>query len=182
MGRDLKLVLLVAGVTALAVRMWWPRTIHNREVVPTIVTRHDTVKIVPQWFKDSVKVWSKRRHTTDTLILTTTVTLIDTVTVRVPVNLPPEERPNLWPITLVRAGTRFGDTVVSQTFSLQSGQLGIARTFQPGMLTAVEWDSVAAPKFTFAPFPKPKGPGLWHNLKVGALGYGACSVVNLLKP
>jgi hypothetical protein len=108
--------------------------------------------------------------------------VIDTLVVVVPVNQPPTERPNLWPVSQIRAGTRFGDTVVSHTFSLRSGQVGIARTFQPGMLTAVEWDSVAAPRLTFVPFPKPKAPGLWYTLKVGAIGYGACSLVNLLRP
>lgn len=182
MKRDLLLVALVAGLTALVVRTWWPKTIHNVSLVPTIVTQHDTVKVVPKWFQDSVKIWSKRRHTTDTLTLTTNVTVIDTLVVVVPVNQPPEQRPNLWPIISYHGGSQFGDTAVVTTFSLRQGQLGISRTFIPGILTALEQDSLPNPRFTFAPFPKPKGPGLWHTLKVATLGYGACSLVNLLRP
>jgi hypothetical protein len=182
MKRDLTLVLMVAVVTALAVRTWLPRRIPSPPQVPHIITRTDTVRALPSWFQDSVKVWSKRRHTTDTVTLTTNVLVVDTLVVRVPVNLPPEQRPNRWPIQSYHGGARFGDTAVVESYNLRSGQLAISRTFIPGILTALEWDSLPNPKFTFTPFLPPKKPSLWVTLKTAAIGYGVCSVVNVIRP
>ena len=182
MKRDGLVILLAVALTALVVRTWFPRRVETVRPIPHIVTRVDTVRAVPPWFADSQRIWRRRRHTTDTLTLTTTVTLVDTVTIRVPVNAPPAERPNRWAIQSYHAGARFGDTAVVESFSIRTGQLGISRTFVPGILTALEWDSLPQPRFTFVPFPAPKGPGLWYTLKVGAIGFGSCSLLNLVMP
>lgn len=172
------LVLLTAIVSVLLYRTLFPPK-PIPPVIPNIITRYDTVNVLPKWFKDSVKVWSKGKHTTDTVNLTVSQTIVDTEYVNV--TSPPEERADLWPVLSYRGSAKFGDTSTVSAFSIKSGKLGISRIFQAGILTAIEVDSgQVTPKFTFAPFPAQKGTSLFQRLKligIGAAGMAIfCSV------
>lgn len=176
--KNLTLVIVTFALAFLIVRQWFPRTIVETSV-PHIVTKYDTVTTLPRWFQDSLRIWKSRKPTTDTVNLVVTQTVVDTE--YVPVNNPPEERPNVWPVLSYHGGDSFGDTAAVSTFDLRSGRLGLSKVFIPGILTDIEADSNATPKLTFAPFPKQKGPTLFQSLKLIGIGFGSCMVYNGIK-
>lgn len=173
------LMLVVIATTALAVRTLWPKTVTVKSV-PRIVTVYDTVNTVPGWYADSVRYWKKRKYTTDTLNLYFTNTVVDTQ--YVPVNSPPEDRPDVWPLLSYHGGSKFGDTAVVSTYSLRSGNLAITKVFVPGILTDIDtWreDTTAAPRLNFAPFPPGEKHGFWHNPAVFGIGFGSCAAIGI---
>lgn len=172
------LMLVVAVTTALAVRTLWPKTVTVKSI-PQIVTRYDTVPSVPEWYKDSVKYWKKRKYTTDTVNLEFTNTVVDTQ--YIPVNAPPEDRPDVWPLLSYHGGSKWGDTAVVSTYSLRSGNMAIAKVFVPGILVDIDAyrpDSTT-PRLNYAPFPKGEKHGFWHNPKIFSIGFGSCAAIGL---
>lgn len=171
------LLTVTAMTTALAVRTLWPKVVTEKSV-PQIVTRHDTVRSLPEWYEDSVRYWKKRKYTTDTLNLTFTETIVDTQ--YIPVNSPPERRPNIWPMLTYRGSGKFGDTAIVSTFGLRTGNLAISKVFIPGMIVGIDAsDSLQTPRLDFAPFPKGEKHGFWHNPKVFGIGFGTCAAIGL---
>lgn len=177
------LVLVTMLGTGFAVRELFPRTIKGPTPIPRIVTHYDTVKTLPTWYKDSVRVWKIRKHTTDTVNLVTEHTTVDTQFI--PVNAPPEDRPDVWPLLSYHGGTKFGDTAVVSTYSLRSGNMAIRKVFIPGMLTEIDAfrpDSVG-PGLTYVPFPVCPGPSFLYKLKMMGLGVvtvgGSAAIISL---
>jgi len=172
------LLLVTIVTTGLAVRTLWPKVVTKR-AIPQIVTRYDTVTQLPAWYADSVRTWKKRKYTTDTVNLYFTNTVVDTQ--YVPVNAPPEDRPDVWPLLYYHGGAKFGDTAVVSTYSLRSGNMAIAKVFVPGILVDVDAyrpDSTT-PRLNYAPFPPEEKHGFWHNPKVFGIGFGACAGIGL---
>src|SRR4051812_46835039 len=97
------LLLVTALTTALAVRTLWPKVVTEKSV-PQIVTRYDTVPSVPRWYADSVRYWKKRKYTTGTVNLGFSETIVDTQ--YIPVNAPPETRPDVWPLLNYSGGAK----------------------------------------------------------------------------
>jgi len=174
---DFKATLALIAVTALttgfATREFLPRTI-TKPAVPIIITQYDTVKTVPEWFKDSVRIWKRRKATTDTLNLVHSVTHVDTEYVRIPCDT--AQRSQIRPVLSYHGGTKLGDTASVATFSLRSGNLDISRVYIPGILIGIDADSTPTPKMTFAPFPEPKKPSFLYKLKMLGIGFGAGTV------
>lgn len=178
MKRDLLLIAIITLVVFFTTREFFPKVV-EKQAVPVIRTVYDTVPTLPEWYADSLPLWKKRKHTTDTLEVVIRETVVDTQ--YIPVNAPPDERPNLWPVLSYRGGSRFGDTAVVSSFDVRTGRLGVSTVFIPGILTSIEADSNASPKFTFAPFPELKKPSLFYKLKMVAIGFGACSAINMVR-
>lgn len=134
-----------------------------KPVIPTIITRYDTVEVAPKWLVDSEKVWKKRKATTDTvnIIISNTIIAHDTIYI----GSDTANRPRIWPVLEFHGGVRFGDTATVVTFSLHSGVRAASRVFTPGILTDIETDSSSIPRLTYAPFPEPKSPPLLYRLK-----------------
>lgn len=172
------LMAVIIIVTVIAVRTFWPKVVTEKSV-PQIVTEYDTVRSVPTWYADSVRYWKKRKYTTDTLNLYFTNTVVDTQ--YVPVNSPPEDRPDVWPLLSYHGGSKWGDTAVVSTYSLRSGNMAITRVFIPGVLTDIDafHEQGTAPKISYAPFPKGEKHGFWHNPKVFGIGFGSCAAIGL---
>ena len=160
--------------TALAVRTLWPKVVTEKSV-PQIVTEYDTVDALPKWYEDSVRIWKRRKATTDTIELYYTNTVVDTQ--YIPVNSPPENRPELWPVLSYHGSAKFGDTAVVSTYSVRNGNLGVSKAFVPGILTDIEAHANSRPKLTYAPFPKGEKHGFWHNPKVFGIGFGSCAAI-----
>jgi hypothetical protein len=181
MRRDLILVGLTALLAIILWRWLFPPKVGERPI-PTIITKYDTVTALPKWFADSMKRWKKTTvvHTTDTVNLVVSQTIVDTQFI--PVDAPPEERPNVWPLLSYHGTTNWGDTATISTFSVRTGRLGISRVFIPGILTSIDSDSTATPQLTFEPFPKPRGVSLMQKITYATVGYGVCSIVNLVRP
>lgn len=172
------LLLVTIVTTVVAVRTLWPRVV-TKPSIPSIVTRYDTVHSLPQWFQDSVRQWKKRKYTTDTVNLYYTNTVVDTQ--YVPVNLPPEARPDTWPLLSYHGGSKWGDTAVVTTYSLRTGNASISRVFIPGILTDIDAyrpDSTM-PRLNYVPFPPGEKHGFWHNPAVFAVGFGSCAAISL---
>lgn len=172
------LMLVVIVTTVIAVRTLWPKVVTEKSV-PQIVTRYDTLRSVPSWYADSVHYWKKRKYTTDTLNLYWTNTVMDTQ--YVPVNFPPEDRPDVWPLLSYHGSDKFGDTAVVSTYSLRSGNMAIAKVFIPGILTDIDayHPDGTAPKLNYRPFPKGEKHGFWHNPKIFGIGFGSCAAIGL---
>lgn len=177
---DIKSGLVLVGISAfLAIVLYheacWPAP--PKPVIPTIITKHDTVRTVRL---DTL--WkTKTKHTTDTVNLVITKTLVDTQVINV--NAPPEERRNVWPVLAYHGGTKFGDTATITTFSLRSGRVGISKVFIPGILTAIdvqEGDTASVPKLSFEPFAAEKKPSLLYRLKYVGIGAGSLSLLVIL--
>ena len=177
--KTLWLVILTIVITIVLYREFVPPKVIVESGVPYIVTKHDTVHTLPDWYKDSVRIWKQRATTTDTFNLVITNTIIDTE--YVPVNAPPEHRPNLWPLLEYHGPVARGDTAVVSTFSVRNGNLAVSKVYSPGILTGIEADSNTVPRLTFAPYPEPKGPSLFYKLKMMGIGYGVCSIVNSVR-
>jgi len=177
MSKTLTIVLLTAFLAIVLYReACWPAP--PKPQIPHIITKFDTVTVIPSWLSDSVKKWKKVKHTTDTVNLTITNTIVKTDTMKI--TLPPEERPNVWPILSYHGGASFGDTAVVSAFSVRDGRLGISKVFVAGILTAIEADSTSVPKMSFSPFPDQKNPSLFYRLKyilIGAAGYALYQTV-----
>jgi len=176
----LLIVVLTVILTILVIKTWFSGDSNQTPTIPTIVTLFDTVETVPKWLNDSIKKWKKIVHTTDTVNLVIQNTLIDTVFV--PVNAPAEERPNLWPLLEYHGGASFGDTAIVTTFSVQTGQGAVSRIFIPGILTDVTTGASNVPQLRFEPFPKRKGATVFQQLKLFGLGFGSCSLLQLVIP
>lgn len=177
--KTLWLVVLTIVITVVLYREFVPPKVIVKSGVPYIVTKHDTVETLPSWYTDSIKIWKSRPASTDTFTLTITNTIVDTE--YVPVNAPPENRPNLWPVLQFHGTASPGDTAVVSTFSVRNGNLAVSKVYSPGILTGIEADSNTVPRLTFAPFPEPKKPSLLYKLKMIGIGYGACSIVNSVR-
>lgn len=177
--RDLFGYIGIAAVAFLIGKELFPRKIDADPVIPTIETKYDTVRSVPEWFEDSLNYWRNRKPTRDTTEIVITNTVIDTVLVDIPCEA--EKRPQLWPVLAYTGGSEFGDTATVTTFSLQTGQGSVSKVFIPGILTSLVADSTGIPRLVYDPFPKPKGPSLFYRLKLvglGALGgFAACGVM-----
>lgn len=183
-----KELVLVGGAVVLTAALMWEfmpkRTVEK--IIPNIITQHDTVSVdkLPDWYTDSVKKWKKRIHTTDTINIYVTNTIIrsDTIKQFVYVGSDTSKRPNLWPVISYHGGSRFGDTAIVTTFSLRAGIGSVSRVFIPGILTAIDVDSGKPyPSLTYVPFPKPKSPSLFYKVKMIAIGYGSCLLVNSVR-
>lgn len=177
--KTLWLVVLTVVITIVLYREFVPPKKVYLSSVPHIVTKHDTVKVLPEWFADSLKTWKSRSASTDTFTLVVTNTVVDTEFV--PVNAPASERPNLWPLLSYHGGTAFGDTALVSTFSVRNGSLAVSKVFSTGILTGIEADSSNVPRLTFAPFPEEKKPSFFYKLKMIGIGYGVCSIVNTVR-
>lgn len=151
--------------------------------IPTIITKFDTVRTV-----QFDTIWKKvihtvKTHTTDTVNLVISNTIVDTQFINV--DAPPEERKNVWPVLSYHGGTKFGDTATVATFSLRSGKLGISKVFIPGILTAIEageGDGASVPNLSFEPFPDAKKPSLFYRLKHVLVGAAAYALYQTVKP
>ena len=179
MRRDAVVAILAAVVAIMLYREFWPQPEPSPRVIDHIVTKYDTVTRVPKWIQDSLKKWPKQTHTTDTVNLYHTVLVVDTEYVSISPDT--TQRPNIWPLIAYRGGSSFGDTARVTTFSLRSGALTYSTLFIPGILTGIDADSAGTPKLTFDPFPVPPKPSLLYRLKLAGIGFGACSVVNMVK-
>jgi hypothetical protein len=170
------LIAVTALTTGFAVRTWLPRTVKLEHTVPKIVTVYDTVPTLPVWYKDSLRHWKERKSTTDTVSLYFTTTLVDTQFV--PVNAPPENRPDVWPLLDYHGGSKFGDTAVVSTYSLRTGNMAIRKVFVPGILTGIDayHEGDPAPRLNFAPFPKCPGPSFLYSLKMMGIGGGLVAI------
>ena len=180
MGKYLLLVIVTALTTAFAVREFLPRTLRETKTIPVIVPKYDTVETLPKWYKDSVRYWKKRTHTTDTIPLL----ISSTIVAAAPINISatPSERPDIWPLLDYSGGTRRGDTAIIGSLSLRSGRVAIHKFYIPGILTGIHTDSAnSVPKLDFAPFPEPKKPSLLYKVKMIGIGFGACTIYNGVK-
>jgi hypothetical protein len=172
------LLAVTAMTTGLAVRTLWPKVVTVKSV-PRIVTHYDTVHAVPKWYQDSVRVWKRRKYTTDTVNLVYSNTVVDTQ--YVPVNAPPEDRPDVWPLLSYHSSGKWGDSAVVSTYSLRSGNMAITKVFVPGILVDVDAfrDGNSAPKLNYVPFPPGEKHGFWHNPAVFGIGFGSCAAIGL---
>lgn len=170
------LLLVTIATTVLAVRTLWPKVV-TEKAVPRIVTIHDTVNTLPEWYEDSLRIWKRRKATTDTVELYYTNTVVDTQ--YIPVNLPPEERPQLWPVLSYHGTAKWGDTAVVSTYSVRNGNLAVSKAFIPGILTDIEANANSEPKLNYAPFPKGEKHGFWHNPLVFGIGFGSCAALSI---
>lgn len=175
MKRDLVLIGLVA-ITVFLLTRSCDGGDATPPPVPVIITKYDTVKTVQlDTIFRTVKV-----HTTDTVNLVISQTIVDTA--YVDVISPPAERPALWPVLRYQGTAKWGDTATVATMSIQTGKLGISRIFQAGILTAIDVDSGnATPKFTYEPFPSAPGISLFERLKHVGIGAGIASVACVLR-
>lgn len=184
MKKELGIVVLTFVLTLFFVRAFFPRTKIITNTVPQIVTRYDTVESLPKWYADSLKKWKKTIHTTDTVNIYVTNTIVRTLRDTMFVNVGPDttQRSKIWPIIAYHSGSHFGDSAVVSTFNLRSGIGSISKLFVPGILIAMDADSVNSyPKLTFAPFPPPKKISLFTKIVYIGGGYGACSLVHMVK-
>lgn len=178
MKRDLVIVGLTAFLSIILTRSAC-KSPDPKPSIPTIITKHDTVHTVRL---DTI--WKLHtKHTTDTVNLVITNTIVDTQVINV--NAPPEERRNVWPLLAYHGGAKFGDTAVVSTFSLRSGRLGVSKVFIPGILIAIdagEGDEASVPKMSFEPFPAQKGTPLLQRLKYVLIGAAAHALYTTVKP
>jgi len=184
----LKQVILACIISILAFGLGstaCPRTKEVKKEVPKIVTQHDTVEKTPKWLDDSVKKWKKKVYTTDTVPLVITNTIVDTE--YVPVNSPPEQRPDIWPVLSINGGRIWGDTTIIRTFSIKNGHESVSRLFTTGYITDLEIESSPnpTPRITFTPFPPSEKHGFWHNPKIFGYGFltgvGVITVLSVVK-
>lgn len=177
MSKYLFLVVITFLTTAFAVREFFPRTVKETTTIPVIVPKYDTVETLPKWYKDSVEHWKKRKHTTDTLPVLVTSTVVASAPINVIAS--PEQRPDIWPVLDFSGGTRLGDTAIIGSLSLRSGRVALSKFYIPGILTGIHMDSAnSVPKLDFASFPEPKKPSLLYKLKMVGIGFGACTIYN----
>lgn len=184
----MKELILSIGSAVLAILLYKeifpPKEVEH--VIPHIQTVHDTVEKLPKWYADSVKVWKRRKSTTDTVQLYVTNTIVRHDTIPYYVNPDTALRPAIWPILSYHGGSSFGDTGVVSTFGLRTGDVSISRVFIPGILTMVEASESGMPKLTFEPFPAPKRPSFFYKVKMIGIGAGSLAViltvVRALKP
>lgn len=145
-----------------------------------LVPKYDTVKVLPSWLKDSLKVWKKRPATTQKTPILISAMKVDTQ--YVPVDATPENRPNIHPLLSYNGGSRFGDTAITVTFGLRDGEPTISKVFIPGILTGIDANTEdGTPRMTYAPFPAPKKPSLLYRVKMIGIGAGACMIYNGVK-
>ena len=174
--RTIFFVIIASFASAGAVWAFFPRRVVNKVEIPKIETVYDTVDRLPKWYKDSVDHWKRRKATTDTVPLVFTNTIVDTE--YVPVNAPPENRPDLCPVLSYHGGTRMADTAVVSSYSVRDGRLAVSRLFVPGILTDLEASmGNNIPRITFKPFPPEEKHGFWHNPKVFGIGFGSGAIV-----
>ncbi len=176
MKSTFSLVLVTSIVSTLLAREFFPRRVVDKVQIPVIVPKYDTVETLPKWYADSVAHWKKQKHTTDTIPLLISNTIVGAAPINVITT--PEERPDLWPVLDYSGGIEFGDTAIVGSLSIRSGKVAISRLFIPGILTGIHMDSAnSVPKVDFVPFPVPKGPSLLYRLKLVAMGVGAGYIV-----
>jgi hypothetical protein len=139
-------------------------------VVPTIVTRYDTVSVTPKWYEDSVKYWKKRKWTTDTVNVTLSETVIDTQ--YVPIDGGPAVRPDWYPLLNLNSGNgTFGDTMFIHTFSLKDGKDAVSRVFIPGYLVGIDAQYPnKTPRLDFRPFPPQERHNWFYPVKYTGMG------------
>lgn len=154
------LIILLLGV--IVGRILFPKTVTVGRVIPTIITKYDTVQT--RW-RDIV-----HRTTTDTFNLVVKETIHDTVVINVT-----ENRPALWPVLLYEQSSR--DTAMLRTFDLQSGRGASLKIFTPGPITGLYADSIARPSMNFGVWPVAHTSTI-KKLFYGSLGYAACKVLN----
>jgi len=176
MKSALVLILVTAITSVLLAREFFPRKVVDRVQIPVIVPKYDTVETLPKWYSDSVAYWKKKKHTTDTV----PILISNTIVGAAPINViaTPEERPDLWPVLDYSGGFKFGDTALVGSLSIRSGKVAISKFFIPGILTGIHMDSAnSVPKIDFVPFPAPKRPSLLYKLKMVGIGAGSCAIV-----
>lgn len=141
-------------------------------VIPTIVTRYDTVETLPKWWEDSVKKWKKKVYVTDTVNLLATHVVVDTQ--YVPVDAPAEQRPDIHPLMYLNAGKgHFGDTVFTQTFSLKTGKTTLSKVFLPGIIVGIDANYPSGtPRIDFEPFYPAEQHGWFYPTKHKLIGAG----------
>lgn len=178
--KNLLVIALVIITSGFAGRALFPVKVTEIQKIPTIVTTHDTVERLPSWFADSVRIWKKRKTTTDTVNIVYGTTHVDTEYVRVPCDT--AQRSNIRPVLSYHGSAKLGDTASVATFSLKNGSLDLSRVYIPGILVGIDADSTPTPRLTFEPFPKPKGPSLLYRLKLLGIGFAsgtvACAAYN----
>lgn len=170
MNSSLVLTIVTSVAVFFATRELFPRSVVNKVEIPVIVPQYDTVEALPRWFDDSVKQWKKRKHTTDTVPILVERVVVDTQ--YFPVNAPPENRPNLWPVLSYHGSDRLGDTAVVSSYSTRTGQLSLSKVYIPGVLVALDADSVGTPKLTYNPFPSCPDPSFLYKVKMMGIGGG----------
>ncbi len=179
MWKFLSFVLLIAIVIGIILHFLYPRIKEIEKVIPVIETRYDTVSVTPKWLADSVKKWKKKVHTTDTVNIYESNTIIDTFYINVGTR--DSARTKIWPVFTYRSGANFGDSALIGTFNLQDGKGSISKFFVPGILVGITADSNSMPRLDFEPFPKPKKISLLEKLKYIGGGFAMCQVVNMVK-
>lgn len=153
-------------VVAFAVRELFPKTVTVGRNVPTIVTKHDTVRT--RWTDTLYRV----KVTTDTFNLVIHETIHDTVQVYVGADT--AARPKLWP--LLSYEQRQGhDSATLRTFDLRNGRGAESLIFAPGPVTGIFADTGAVPRINFGAWPTPHTSWL-TKLLWGGIGYGICKL------
>jgi hypothetical protein len=154
------------------------------KIIPQIVTQYDTVEKRPEWLADSIKKWKKVKFLSDTHTIVIHQTIVDTQ--YVPVDAPPDQRPNIWPVLTYHGDGVFGDTAFIRTFSVRTGKEAVSKVFIGGYLTDIDVEDAnnPTPKLNYKPFP----PAERHNwlypikkviLGVG-IGFGTCTILEKL--
>jgi len=165
-------ILIICIAFALLVREVFPKRATIVRNIPQITTVYDTVTVYRR--PDTVKI-----ATTDTVNITIRETLVDTVLIDV--ESPPSERELRYPVLSLRLGTQFNDTGSIETFNIRDGRITQSVLFIPGMLTSLDVTDEPVPRMNFAPFPEPRGTSFWDKLKFGAIGFGTCTAISLIK-
>lgn len=161
-------IFLVVGI--ILGRSLFPRTIDTSRNIPVIVTKFDTVKV--KW-TDTVKI---DHFTTDTFNLVIHQTIHDTTVINVSSDT--SSRPKLWPI--LSFGYLTKDTANVRTFDLRTGRGASSVIYTPGPVDAIVADSFPTPHMTFGTYPT-NNVSLVKKLLYGTVGYGLCSISNLVR-
>lgn len=161
------LFILILIVGAILGRSLFPKTINTGRVIPQIVTKFDTVRTI---WHDTVKV---NHFTTDTFNLIIHQTIHDTVVINVTDN-----RPNIWP--LISYHTVNKDSANVRTFDLRTGRGASSTIYTPGPINTIVTDSFPTPHMTFGTYPT-NSVSLIKKLLYGGVGYGLCSISNLVR-
>lgn len=148
------LILLLLGI--ILGRMLFPKTVTVGRIIPTIITKRDTVKVP----------WKQTIYhtTTDTFNLIVHETIHDTVVVNVTTN-----KPILWPV--IGYTQLKSDTASVRTFELASGRGAVLTVYTPGPLIGLYADSTSAPQMSFGVYPTN------HVSTVKKLFYGGLGIL-----
>lgn len=174
-------LLITIGLLWIGSLIWFrnkfPKTI-EKQSIPIIITKVDTVQTIPKWLIDSLSRLSKTTATTDTVQLWETRTIIKTDTLRDTIFIDVKAG-NIQPILTLTTGKEFGDTGFVHTINVNTGEQAVSRFFTPGFLRAIE-ASDSTPRLFFEPFKVDtvtrRKSNLLSLLIAGSIGYTACSI------